>query len=70
MSTNVGIIGIGKMGLPVALSLLEHGFTVYGYRGVNSIQICGTKLDTAFVPPLSMQLAQRSFHIPSSEWIR
>jgi len=32
MSTNVGIIGIGKMGLPVALSLLEHGFTVYGYR--------------------------------------
>ena len=32
MSTNVGIIGIGKMGLPVALSLLEHGFAVYGYR--------------------------------------
>src|SRR5579859_3265482 len=32
MSTNVGIVGIGKMGLPVALSLLEHGFTVIGYR--------------------------------------
>jgi len=32
MSTNVGIVGIGKMGLPVALSLLEHGFAVYGYR--------------------------------------
>ena len=32
MSTKVGIIGIGKMGLPVALSLLEHGFAVYGYR--------------------------------------
>jgi hypothetical protein len=30
--TNVGIVGIGKMGLPVALSLLEHGFAVYGYR--------------------------------------
>ena len=32
MSMNVGIVGIGKMGLPVALSLLEHGFAVYGYR--------------------------------------
>jgi UDP-N-acetyl-D-mannosaminuronate dehydrogenase len=32
MSTNVGIVGIGKMGLPVALSLLEHGFAVYGHR--------------------------------------
>src|SRR5260370_23547745 len=32
MSTNVGIVGIGKMGLPVAISLLEHGFAVYGYR--------------------------------------
>src|SRR5437868_13778540 len=32
MSTNVGIVGIGTMGLPVALSLLEHGFAVYGYR--------------------------------------
>jgi 3-hydroxyisobutyrate dehydrogenase-like beta-hydroxyacid dehydrogenase len=40
MSTNVGIVGIGKMGLPVALSLLEHGFTVYGYRGVTCIPIC------------------------------
>src|SRR6266516_6839798 len=32
MSLNVGIVGIGKMGLPVALSLLEHGFALYGYR--------------------------------------
>ncbi len=32
MSTNIGIVGIGKMGLPVALSLLEHGFAVSGYR--------------------------------------
>ena len=32
MSKNVGLVGLGKMGLPVALSLLEHGFTVYGYR--------------------------------------
>jgi DNA-binding winged helix-turn-helix (wHTH) protein len=39
-------------------------------RGVNSIQICGTNPDTAFVPPFSIQLSQRSFHIPRSEWIR
>lgn len=32
MSINVGMVGLGKMGLPVALSLLEHGFSVYGYR--------------------------------------
>lgn len=32
MSKKVGIVGIGKMGLPLALSLLEHGLTVYGYR--------------------------------------
>src|ERR1700732_4846137 len=32
MSTNVGIVGIEKRGLPVALSLLEHGYAVYGYR--------------------------------------
>jgi putative dehydrogenase len=32
MSTNVGIVGLGKMGLPVAISLLEHGFAVSGYR--------------------------------------
>lgn len=32
MGINVGIVGIGKMGLPVAISLLEHGFSVRGYR--------------------------------------
>ena len=32
MSMNVGIIGLGKMGLPIAASLLEYGFTVIGYR--------------------------------------
>ena len=29
---NIGIIGLGKMGLPLAVSLLEKGFTVIGYR--------------------------------------
>jgi len=32
MSINVGMVGLGNMGLPVALSLLEHGLPVYGYR--------------------------------------
>jgi putative dehydrogenase len=32
MGISVGIIGLGKMGLPLALSLLEHGFPVFGYQ--------------------------------------
>ncbi len=32
MHKTVGIIGLGKMGLPIAANLLEHGFTVIGYR--------------------------------------
>lgn len=32
MRMNVGMVGIGKMGLPVAINLMEHGFTVHGYR--------------------------------------
>ncbi|GHO97559.1 hypothetical protein KSF_076070 [Reticulibacter mediterranei] len=32
MNKTVGIIGLGKMGLPIAANLLEHGFTVVGYR--------------------------------------
>ncbi len=32
MKKTVGIIGLGKMGLPIAANLLEHGFTVIGYR--------------------------------------
>jgi hypothetical protein len=36
------------------------------FSGINSIQSCETNLDTAFVPPLSIQLSQRSFHIPRS----
>src|SRR5437773_1050964 len=29
---NVGIVGLGRMGLPIAASLIEAGFTVIGYR--------------------------------------
>ncbi len=32
MGISVGIIGLGKMGLPLALSLLEHDFPVFGYQ--------------------------------------
>jgi putative dehydrogenase len=28
----VGVIGLGKMGLPIALNLMERGFSVTGYR--------------------------------------
>src|SRR5438132_13759684 len=57
MSTNVGIVGLGKMGLPVALSLLEHGFAVYGYRRHMSddfITMGGTPVAS------SKEVAQRS----------
>lgn len=37
MSTRVGMVGLGKMGLPVAISLLEHGFAVRGYRRQESV---------------------------------
>jgi L-threonate 2-dehydrogenase len=30
--TTVGVIGLGKMGLPIAQNLMERGFTVVGYR--------------------------------------
>ncbi len=32
MSIKVGIVGLGKMGLPLAARLLEKGFSVNGYR--------------------------------------
>ena len=30
--TTVGVIGLGKMGLPIAQNLMERGFNVVGYR--------------------------------------
>jgi ribulose-5-phosphate 4-epimerase/fuculose-1-phosphate aldolase len=30
--TTVGVIGLGRMGLPIARNLLDRGFTVVGYR--------------------------------------
>jgi 3-hydroxyisobutyrate dehydrogenase len=30
--THVGVIGLGKMGLPIACNLMERGFAVTGYR--------------------------------------
>ena len=32
MKQTIGLIGLGKMGLPIAANLLEHGFQVIGYR--------------------------------------
>jgi L-threonate 2-dehydrogenase len=35
----VGVIGLGKMGLPIATNLMERGFTVIGYRRSGSPQL-------------------------------
>jgi L-threonate 2-dehydrogenase len=35
----VGIIGLGKMGLPIARNLIERGFTVIGYRRSGSPEL-------------------------------
>jgi putative dehydrogenase len=35
----VGIIGLGKMGLPIARNLIERGFTVTGYRRSGSPEL-------------------------------
>jgi putative dehydrogenase len=37
----VGVIGLGKMGLPIAVNLLERGFEVVGYRrSVECVELC------------------------------
>ncbi len=35
----VGVIGLGKMGLPIAQNLMERGFTVTGYRRSGSAEL-------------------------------
>jgi L-threonate 2-dehydrogenase len=35
----VGVIGLGKMGLPIARNLMERGFTVIGYRRSGSPEL-------------------------------
>jgi L-threonate 2-dehydrogenase len=35
----VGVIGLGKMGLPIAQNLIERGFTVTGYRRSGSPEL-------------------------------
>ena len=37
--TTVGVIGLGKMGLPIARNLLERGFPVVGYRRTPSREL-------------------------------
>jgi putative dehydrogenase len=38
-SINVGVIGLGKMGLPIARNLIEQGFGVTGYRRSGSTDL-------------------------------
>src|SRR5438128_2516663 len=35
----VGVIGLGKMGLPIARNLMERGFEVIGYRRHESAEL-------------------------------
>src|SRR5580658_9002592 len=35
----VGVIGVGKMGLPIAANLIERGFSVIGYRRSGSPEL-------------------------------
>jgi 3-hydroxyisobutyrate dehydrogenase len=35
----VGVIGLGKMGLPIAVNLMERGFEVTGYRRSGSLDL-------------------------------
>jgi putative dehydrogenase len=41
--TTVGVIGLGKMGLPIAQNLMDRGFNVVGYRrsGTGELEACG-----------------------------
>ena len=35
----VGVIGLGKMGLPIAVNLMDRGFSVIGYRRSGSPEL-------------------------------
>jgi 6-phosphogluconate dehydrogenase (decarboxylating) len=39
--TRVAVIGLGRMGLPIARNLLERGFTVSGYRRTPGSELAG-----------------------------
>ena len=41
-TTTVGIIGVGKMGLPIARNLIERGFAVTGYRRSGTAELEAT----------------------------
>ena len=57
MSITVGLVGLGKMGLPIAKSLLANGFPVVGYRRHNTDDF----MALGGIPATSsMEVAQRS----------
>jgi 3-hydroxyisobutyrate dehydrogenase len=50
MMQRVGVIGLGKMGLPIAMNLMERGFEVVGFRRHGSPELTaagGTVVDSA-----------------------
>ena len=44
----VGVIGLGKMGLPIARNLMERGFDVIGYRRSGSPELAEAGGTVAF----------------------
>ena len=46
----VGVIGLGKMGLPIAMNLMSRGFHVTGYRRSGSPGMVAPRLATTFAP--------------------
>ncbi len=48
--TAVGVIGLGRMGLPIAENLMERGFTVIGYRRQGSPELVAAGGEVASSP--------------------
>jgi 3-hydroxyisobutyrate dehydrogenase len=48
--TTVGVIGLGRMGLPIAVNLIERGFPVVGYRRNPTPEIAEAGIEVAASP--------------------
>lgn len=55
--TTVGVIGLGRMGLPISVNLIERGFDVVGYRRSVGPEIAAAGISVAASPA---DLAARS----------
>lgn len=55
--TTVGVIGLGRMGLPISMNLIERGFDVVGYRRTMGPEVAEAGIAPATSPA---ELAARS----------